>query len=324
MKNKIKRKMSVIAIGLFGLLGLSMSFCYAQTNLAPDAAAATVAPDQSAQPAVQRGTLFRVRHQGNTSYLFGTIHVGKPEFYPLGSAVDYALSQASKIVVELDIQQTDAIRIAMQEHGMFGAGDSIEKHLSPARLARLKLALEKVNIPLESVMQMRPWLVVNLLLELDLERAGYVRAQGIEEHLLKTAKQQKKQVLELESADFQFSLFNRLSASQQEQYLDEVLTEIQDGKSRSETERWANAWMRADPVELARLMAETWSEKSVTAEFTRRVLLEQRNPGMADKIEGLLKQDRVTFVGVGLLHLIGEMSVPVLLRQRGYVVEKLY
>jgi len=62
---------------------------------------------------------------------------------------------------------------------------------------------------------------------LDIERSGYDRTQGIEEYLLKSATEQKKKVVELESADYQFSLFNTLSESQQAQFLDEVLAEDQ-------------------------------------------------------------------------------------------------
>lgn len=45
---------------------------------------------------------------------------------------------------------------------------------------------------------------------------------------------------------------------------------------------------------------------------------------MASKIEALLREDETTFVGGGLLHMVGETGVPILLRQRGYEVEKLY
>jgi uncharacterized protein YbaP (TraB family) len=37
-----------------------------------------------------------------------------------------------------------------------------------------------------------------------------------------------------------------------------------------------------------------------------------------------MKSEGTTFVGVGLLHLVGEDGVPKLLQQRGYEVEKLY
>jgi uncharacterized protein YbaP (TraB family) len=55
-----------------------------------------------------------------------------------------------------------------------------------------------------------------------------------------------------------------------------------------------------------------------------RTLLGKRNPEMAASIESIMKADRTAFVGVGLLHLLGEQGVPELLRQRGYQVEQVY
>jgi uncharacterized protein len=171
---------------------------------------------------------------------------------------------------------------------------------------------------------MKPWVIADEMMMLALAQAGYDPKQGIEEFLLKLATQQKKQIVGLETIDFQFSLFSRLTDKDQDQFLKEVIDDNGDDKTRKDTDELADAWYRADADKLARLARDELSEKTVTAEFTQRVLLDQRNPGMATKIEGLLKHDKVTFVGVGLLHLIGEKSVPALLRQRGYVVEKMY
>jgi uncharacterized protein YbaP (TraB family) len=311
----MKMKISLIVIGLLGLLA---PLSHAEDKLAdkPVISAAVTTP--------QRGTLYRVRHKGNTSYLFGTIHVGKPEFYPLNVEVTDALAKATKVALELDTRNVKAVQVSMQKHAMYAAGDSIKNHLSEGALTRLKQALEKANIPLEAIAQMRPWLVADLLLVQDIAQGGYDRTLGIEEYLVKAADQGKKQVIELEGADFQFALFNRLNEQQQEQFLLEVLDEIKDGKARTETEQLANAWGRADIKEMMRLIDDNLNEKTVASEFTKRVLLDERNPGMAKKIEGLLKYDKVTFVGVGLLHLVGEKSVPELLRKKGYAVERIY
>jgi uncharacterized protein YbaP (TraB family) len=56
----------------------------------------------------------------------------------------------------------------------------------------------------------------------------------------------------------------------------------------------------------------------------QRTLLGKRNPEMASSIERILQQDQVAFVGVGLLHLVGDNGLPQLLRQRGYDVEQVY
>jgi uncharacterized protein YbaP (TraB family) len=321
MKNNLQQKLILIVIGLLALLA---PCSYAENNATSNATAAIGASARPDNAPSHRGTLYRVRHKGNTSYLFGTIHVGKPSFYPLGDEVMRAFSKASKVAFEIDLQDTAAIQAGMQKYGMYGAGDTLKDHLPAETLAQLKPALEKAQLPLENLLQMKPWVVSDVLMVSELNRNGYSPSQGIEEYLLNAAKQQKKKVIGLETADFQFSLFGSMSDQEQAKFLSEVLDDINDGKARKETDELVDAWSKADIKELTRLMNETLSEKTLSAEFTQRVLLDKRNPGMASRIEGLLKHDKVTFVGIGLLHLIGDKSVPALLRQRGYVVERLY
>jgi uncharacterized protein YbaP (TraB family) len=71
-------------------------------------------------------------------------------------------------------------------------------------------------------------------------------------------------------------------------------------------------------------LQECTAGPGMMAEFTRRVLLGRRNPEMVDHIERLMREDSVTFVGVGLLHLLGANGLPQLLAQRGYLVERVY
>lgn len=308
---------SGIIVLLSACLALWFGSAYAENNAIPAATAQV-----STIP--QRGTLYRVRHQGNTSYLFGTIHVGKPTFFPLEAEVTRALSRASKLVLEIDLRHPEPFQTALQKHGMYANGESIERHLSADSLAQLQQALQEVGIPLDRVKHMKPWLVANMLIGLDLERHGYQRSHGIEVFLLSLADTQTKTVQELETAEYQMSLFDSMSDAVQEQYLRENLAELRDGNALKKAQALIDAWASANGDALEAMMRESLQEKSASSEFTHRVLLEKRNPEMASKIEALLRDDETTFVGVGLLHMVGETGVPTLLRQRGYEVEKLY
>jgi uncharacterized protein YbaP (TraB family) len=308
---------SGIIVLLSACLGLWFGSAYAENNAVP------VASEQ-AGTIPQRGTLYRVRHNGNTTYLFGTIHVGKPAFFPLEAEVTRALTRASKLVLEIDIRHTEPFQSALQKHGMYADGDSIERHLSADSLLRLQQALQGFGLPLAQVKHMKPWLVTNMLIGLDLERHGYQRSHGIEIFLLSLADTQTKAVQELESAEYQMSLFDSMTDAMQEQYLRENLAELSDGNALKKAQALIDAWASANGDALEAMMRDSLKEKTISAEFTHRVLLEKRNPEMAAKIEALLRDDETTFVGVGLLHMVGETGVPTLLRQRGYEVEKLY
>jgi hypothetical protein len=326
VRSKIVSSIAVLA-AFFGPFAYAPSF--AQTSApASTLSQALLKPSPSPADTIPippaRGTLYRVTRDGNTAYLFGTIHIGLPSFYPLEPRVTEALAKASKLAVELDVRDSGAFQSALQKHGFYRDGETLSDHLSADTLAQLRKALPEYGMTPEQVVRMKPWLVANYLQALDLERHGYQRSEGIEFYLLSAAQAQTKPVFELESAELQLALFDGMPPQEQEQYLRESLRDLADGNALKKTKELIKAWSSADDKLYQNIVRESLNDKTLASEFTRRVLLDKRNPQMATKIEALLQQDKNVFVGIGLLHLLGEASVPALLQQRGYRVEKLY
>jgi uncharacterized protein YbaP (TraB family) len=301
MKNRIIFLLSVLS-------ALFVPVAYGGNDAAAiaTAQAATQTAAQSATP--QRGTLYRVRHAGSTVYLFGTIHVGLPSFFPLEPVVTRALAQSRTLVVELDVRNALPFQAALQKHGLYAEGDSIDHHLSPQDMTRLRQVLQRFDIPLEQAARMKPWLLANLLVGLNLERHGYQRSQGIEYFLLALADKQKMRVQELESADYQMALFDGMSEEKQAQYLLENLSELDDGQADAKDAALIDAWAHANGPAIENVVRASLSEKTMSAEFTRRILLDVRNPNMTNKIAGLLSTPGSSFVAVGLLHLVGSKA----------------
>jgi uncharacterized protein YbaP (TraB family) len=238
--------------------------------------------------------------------------------------VTNALARANTLAVEFDIRNTAPLVAATKKYALYPNGDSLDKHVSPATLNRLKQVLQGYGIPFEGIAQMKPWMVSNLLIAMTLERNGIQSSNGIDVFLLGQASAQHKKVFELESADYQMSLFESMSEKEQENYLADNLAEVSDGKLIEKTRAMVDAWGSADGAAFSALTREELEEPTTSARFMQEVMLDKRNPEMAKKIEGLLKKDGTTFVGVGMLHLMGDKGIPELLRQRGYEVEKLY
>lgn len=272
----------------------------------------------------RHGALYRISHDGHTGYLYGTIHVGQGDDTLMAPEVARALADASSVVVELDIRSNDAFQTALGKHGMYAAGDSIVHHISPATLRQMVQALARAGIPLHDVERYKPWLIGNLLQGLELDRNGYRRSGAAEYMLLAAAKREDKTVRELESADYQLAMFDTLDAAQQEQYLRENLADLEDGNALKRSRGLIDAWRAADTPRINAALHAFTAGSSVNATFMQTTLLGKRNPEMASAIERILQQDRVAFVGVGLLHLAGDHGLPELLRQRGYAIEQLY
>lgn len=272
----------------------------------------------------QRGTLYRATYHGHTCYLFGTVHVGKTVFYPLEPQVTKALNQADKLIIEVDIRNAAAFQQAIIQYGLYPQGESIAQHISADTLTKLKQALQRDGISFEQISRMKPWMVANLLIVQEMARNGFPTEQGIELHFLSVAQQQQKTVGQLETAADQLSIFDKLTTAQQENYLRENMKDLESGLAMKQGLALINAWQHADTTRMEKLMHEMNSEQSSVSALMQRLLIDQRNPRMAEKIEALLKNDKASFVAIGTLHLIGDNSVPKLLRQRGYQVQKLY
>jgi uncharacterized protein YbaP (TraB family) len=317
------RRLSVLALAAWLLLPLAgaarageLSAEYLPYGSAVDNPRPVVAPHQ--------GGLFRVSHGGRVAYLFGTVHVGTRGFYPLPPEVARALGGANRIVVELDTRANGAWLRALSLHGRYAPGDDIRRHLPASTLASLTGVLHAQGISMASMASYKPWLVANLLLSMELERKGYRRSEGVEQALLTQARRHGLKVTELESAEYQLALYDTMDEAEAARYLAEVLDGLEDGRALRTAQAVIEAWSSGDARALDVVLQESTAGPGVVAAFTRRVLLGRRNPDMASHIERLMREDSVTFVGVGLLHLLGANGLPQLLAQRGYLVERVY
>jgi uncharacterized protein YbaP (TraB family) len=292
----------------------------ASAHFSPGAAMVGPAP----VTAHHHGGLYRISRNGRVAYLFGTIHVGARSLYPLAPEVSRALASASRVVVELDTRDNDDFERAVRHHGSYAEGDDVRQHLTPDTLAQLTEALHANGVTLSSVERLKPWLIANLLLSWTLQGAGYTRGDGVESVLLKQAQRRGAPVAELESADYQLGLYDTMNDIESQRYLRATLRALQDGSALRRSQAVIDAWISGDPASLEALLPDATRRDDPVADFTRRVLLGRRNVDMAEHIGQLMDGASVTFVGVGLLHLLGANGLPQLLAQRGYLVEQVY
>ena len=89
--------------------------------------------------------LWEVASLTNRAYLFGTVHAGKKEWYPLPAAVEDAYLSSDVVVVEADI--TDSNAIARSASAMsYAAPDNLRRHVPPDEYARFRKLLARYAI----------------------------------------------------------------------------------------------------------------------------------------------------------------------------------
>ena len=279
-----------------------------------------------AGPAPERGALFRIEGSGHVSWLFGTIHVGAPGFYPLEPRLMTALREADALALEVDpLGAQDEIARAVREHGMYQNGRGpASAELPAAYRPRLDRLLRQYGIDPRTVALMKPWMIASLLAVREFEAQGYQADLAVDAWLSQQAHARGQKVVELESVGAQMALFGRMSAADQARFLRESIDAIEDKEQADDARAIAQAWQGADAAALDRIAARTAADTTYSGRFVSEVLLAERNPGLADGIARLLRTERRSVAAIGVLHLVGAGSVPDLLRKQGLRVERVY
>lgn len=280
---------------------------------------------QIPQQAPNRGALFKVAQDGHTLYLFGTIHVGAADFYPLEPRISTALEQASVLALEIDpLGDPARMAQAVQRHGLYQKGGSAAAELSVDYRARLERLLRQYQIEPDSVRPMKPWLLASLLTVSEFSAQGYDTSLAVDAWLSRQAHARQQTIVELESAESQMALFDTMSKAEQLRFLQESIDGIEDQEQAQQAREITQAWRQADAAALDALARKAEQDDTFSGRFVQKVLLDSRNPGLAASIAKLLAREQHSVAAIGVLHLVGPKSVPELLRKRGLSVERIY
>jgi len=288
------------------------------------AAAIAAAPALDArQDAPLRGLLYEIRTVGNTVYLFGTLHVGKPEFYPLSRQVNRALADSQRLYLEVNLTDTATVNAETVAMAMYGDGITLDQKLPPALMEKVRARLARHQFSQQLALKMKPWMLAHTLLLLEAKRRGYDPELASEFHLLGYAGAEHKEILGLESLSDQFAVFDRMSQAQQQAFLEQTLSEFDDARFETRLKALFDAWANADAQALEDELQYEKTQDSVFASILLPRLIDERNRAMTDRIADIARSGTKSFVAVGALHLVGKEGIVELLRRRGFAVRQL-
>lgn len=324
--------MTIKSFRLF-VLFLLVGWQSAWADATPDAPATTEskqsAPDPAQilgkmQTAPPRGLLYKITKKGQTAYLFGTLHVGMPDFFPLDLSTTQALAQSSELMVEIDPTQTDKVQAAMQRYAVIPLSQRQNAQLPPALKQRLLAQANALNLSPELGETLKPWMLALSLTIGSLQKSGFSPEYASDLYLIGLAKGLNKPIVELESIDSQLRIFDSLPRQTQLVFLDETLTLLENGQMVADTRALIDAWLNNDASMLQTLSRQSFRENPGSAKWMEKKLFSERNRLMAQKIDQMLNKGNSPFVAVGSLHLTGKEGLPALLEKRGYVITNLY
>lgn len=301
------------ACALFGTAVLAQAAAPPCALPAPPSMAAIQAA--SKRP-VDRGFLWRIEKGGRASWLYGTMHVGKPDWYFQGARVLGALGDSDTLALELDMADPDTMKAFTE------ASDAavLARMLTPERQRRLDRQVAAACLPEGSLARLRPTLQVAALAGLVVRNDGLYEQYGSERYLALHAHTGRQPVVALETARDQLKALLGDNEAEEISQIDEALDQLESGDARVQSMALANAWARSDWVRLSSYRQWCDCVKTPADERALRRLLDDRNPGLADGIVALHGKGQRVFAAVGALHMVGPQGLPRLLAARGFVV----
>jgi len=288
------------------------------------AGAVAAAPALEARQDVpRRGLLYEIRTGANTVYLFGTLHVGKPELYPLGRQANMALAASERLYLEVSLADTTSVNADTAAAAMYGDGTTLGQKLPAPLLEKVSARLARYQFPQELALKMKPWMLGQTLLLLEAKRRGYDPELANEFYLMDYARAAHKEILGLETLSEQFAIFDRMSQAQQQAFLEQTLSELDDSRFESRLRAMVDAWANGDVRALEAELQYEKTQDSVFAGILIPRLIDERNRVMADRIADIARSGPKSFVAVGALHLVGKDGIVERLRRRGFTVRQL-
>ena len=274
--------------------------------------------------------LYKVTDQGgNVLWLFGSIHVGREDYYPLPDYVMDAYESADSLAVEFDVIAFEKDTQAMMELAnlmIYTDGTTIKDHIPEDLYSRATKALKGLDAYAFGMDMMLPAMWSS---EIDSALVGELGGNtdlGIDMHFLEKAKKDGKEILEVESAQFQFGMLTGFSEEVQIMLLEASVEMYEDQTAAKEDlDKLMGLWAAGDEVGFAEYLAISYEdmtdEERALYEEYEYAMTTSRNLSMTDYAENVLKSGKEVFLCVGAAHIVGEGAMAQLLAQRGYTVE---
>ena len=258
----------------------------------------------------QNSLLYKVEGDNiKTSYVFGTMHMMPKKDFLLEEKVKNAFTTSDLVVMELDMDDP-GMQTEMMKYAMLGADESIQDHMTTEEYKILDdYFTTKMGVGMAAFSKMKPFIISStaMIAHLGQDMASF------EATFLQMAAAEKKEVIGLETIEFQMSMFDEQSYEQQIDQVIEMLQKV--GGMGTYFDEIVSAYTSQDIDVLYKVLNEFFEDDKAF----KKKMLDDRNENWIPKIGENSKENSV-FYAVGAGHLGGEKGVISLLKASGYRV----
>ena len=271
---------------------------------------------QSKKPApLQNTLLWEISGNGlkSPSYLFGTMHLLCAEDAGLSINLKKAIRESERIYFEIDMDDMKQMMGALKYIRM---NDNVKLSdlLTEQEYTRIREYFEKHKaiIPFSMMERFKPYMLTSLISETGM---GCEKTNGMEMSIMQEAGKYDKEILGLETAEYQASIFDSIPYAKQAKELLNYIDSID--RYKDNTQELIKVYREQD---LQKMQDMTANESGI-GEYLD-LLVYNRNRNWMEKLKTILKE-KPTLIAVGAGNLPGEFGMIQLLRNAGFTVKPL-
>ena len=273
--------------------------------------------------------------KGNTVYLFGTIHLGDERNDKVLDMLKGKLDECDELAVEFDAvkfeddaKNNPSSVMDIYRSIMYTDGTTVKDHLSSDLYKKCEAYLKGSGDFSEFLICYKAGMWETMLSQAAVAKSPYSTDYAMDTKLINYFNDNNKNVLDVESADFQMKMIGDMSDELCE-LLIKSFFEQEAGYSDS-IKNLYEAWLSGDEKTIAQISSEDEDESGLTdkqiklIEEYNKTMLDDRNKVMAEKADIYIKEGKNIFFAVGAAHIVsGENSVIKLLEKKGYTIERI-
>jgi len=266
------------------------------------------------QAAAIHGLLSYIEYGDNRAYIFGSMHVGRPDMFPLAPVVMSAMERADVFAFEFDFNEEFSFEgiITIFELMMLPEGETLETYLPPEAYAHLLHILSTFDefdmSEMEEIGAFRP-AVIDLTLALLIDEiVGVDSMYSVDDFVFDFANGLGRPVLGLATMEHQMSL---LLAPPFDVEVAVVMSMTDQDTLANETRRLTEAYIYQDMVALRRMVNAPVDRSNPAEVYMADVMMRQRTGEFSAEIDRLLRETEeptTFFITIGIAHLMHDLG----------------
>ncbi len=248
------------------------------------------------------------------SYLFGTFHLMCKDDIHISDPLKNAVKRSDVVYLELDMDDPANLLGGMMLMNMKG-GKQLKDLYSEVEYQKVESFFnDSLKMPLAFLQSMKPYFLIGLIYP---KMMSCNASSGMEEAIMKLAKENKKEIKGLETMAFQASVFDSIPYEIQAKELLNTIDSLQ--KNKDEFRQMVKAYNSQQMQDIEKMIKQS----DFGVKDNEELLLTSRNKNWVQQLNNIMTKQS-SFIAVGAGHLVGNQGLIALLKTAGYTVTPLY